>query len=87
MDIPFVGRFSLCHAGLESLVAWHVLAEHLFNRIDLTQTVATSKADLIVCTYDMILVRWIIAATVLAEQAEGQLLHWLACHLSRGLHL
>ena len=45
------GRFSLCCAGLESLAASHVLAEHLSSRIDLIQTVTTSKAGLVVHTY------------------------------------
>ena len=48
------GRFSLCCASLEPLAASHVLAECLSSRIDLTQTASTSKAGLIVCTYDVI---------------------------------
>ena len=48
------GRFSLCCASLEPLAASHVLAERLSSRIDLTQTASTSKAGLIVCTYDVI---------------------------------
>ena len=57
LECPFcgtLGRFSLCRTSLEPHAASHVLAECLSSRIDLTQTVATSKAGLVVHTYYVI---------------------------------